>query len=77
MRLPALVHATFCFFLTLTDAPSRVQVMSCKLGEYLIGMAGLTFLSSYLRIESSMTLDVYKTFYVNKFVDHHAHEIVF
>jgi len=40
-------------------------------------MAGSTFISSYLRIESSMTLDVYKTFHVNKFVDHHAHEIVF
>jgi len=32
-----------------------------------------TFLPSYPRIESSMTLDVYEKNYLNKFVDHHAH----
>ena len=42
---------------------------------HLIGIAGDSFIPKDL--EYSDTLDSFRTFYVNKFVDYHAHEIAF
>ena len=44
---------------------------------HLIGVLGADFLPSYPKIDSTMSLDSFKSFYVNKYADHHAHEIVF
>jgi hypothetical protein len=46
-------------------------------GAHLIGMAGTDFLPSYPKLDSSMSLCSFKSFYVNKYADHHAHEIAF
>ncbi|KAF9038038.1 hypothetical protein BJ165DRAFT_1416799 [Panaeolus papilionaceus] len=44
-------------------------------GAHLIGCAGDGFLP--VDFESSNSLDAFPQFYVNKYVDHHAHEIAF
>ena len=44
---------------------------------HLIEVLGADFLPSYPKIDSTMSLDSFKSFYVNKYADHHAHEIVF
>ncbi|KAF8886311.1 hypothetical protein BD779DRAFT_1611774 [Infundibulicybe gibba] len=44
-------------------------------GAHLIGMAGTEFLPHYFTLHQS--LDAFELFYVNKFIDHHAHEIAF
>lgn len=47
-------------------------------GAHLIGVAGHTeYLPSQPKIDFLMPLDSFKSFYVNKFADHHAHEIAF
>lgn len=46
-------------------------------GAHLIGVPGADFLPSYPKIDSTMSLDSFKSFYVNKYADHHAHEITF
>ena len=46
-------------------------------GAHLIGVPGADFLPSYPKIDSTMSLDSFKSFYVNKYADHHAHEIAF
>jgi len=47
-------------------------------GAHLIGVAGHTeYLPSQPKIDFLMALDSFKSFYVNKFADHHAHEIAF
>jgi hypothetical protein len=42
---------------------------------HLIGIAGNSFIPKNLRYSDS--LDAFRTFYVNKFIDYHAHEIAF
>ena len=44
---------------------------------HLIGIAGHNFLPSHPKIDFLMALDSFKSFYVNKFADHHAHETTF
>jgi hypothetical protein len=47
-------------------------------GAHLIGVAGHTpsdYLPSQPKIDFLMALDLFKSFYVNKFADHHAHSL--
>ena len=46
-------------------------------GAHVIGVSGWHFLPSDLVFNFSRSLDAFKTFYVNKYVDHHSHEIAF
>ncbi|KAJ3513244.1 hypothetical protein NLJ89_g3056 [Agrocybe chaxingu] len=46
-------------------------------GAHLIGVAGSHFLPSNPKLDFSMSLDAFKSFYVNKYADHHSHEIAF
>ena len=46
-------------------------------GAHLIGVADTNYLPSQPKIDCLMALDSFKSFYVNKFADHHAHEIAF
>ena len=46
-------------------------------GAHLIGVPGGNFLPSYPKIDCTISLDLFKSFYVNKYADHHAHEIAF
>jgi hypothetical protein len=45
-------------------------------GAHLIGAAGPHLLLER-DFDFSKSLDAFRTFYVNKFIDHHAHEIAF
>jgi len=54
-----------------------IHLDSILRGAHLIGVSGSHFLPSDLVFNFSRSLDAFKTFYVNKYVDHHAHEIVF
>ncbi|KAJ7650467.1 hypothetical protein FB45DRAFT_859230 [Roridomyces roridus] len=44
---------------------------------HLIGMAGKEFVPADELFNSSHSLDAFKVFYINKYADHHAHEIAF
>ena len=44
---------------------------------HLIGVSGSNFLPSYPKVDGLMALDSFKSFYVNKYADHHTHEIAF
>jgi len=46
-------------------------------GAHLIGVSGSHFLPPRTEFTFSDSLDAFKTFFVNKYVDHHAHEIAF
>jgi hypothetical protein len=46
-------------------------------GTHLIGVSGTHFLPKVPDFTFNKSLDVFTSFYVNKYVDHHAHEIVF
>jgi len=46
-------------------------------GAHLIGVSGSQFLPSGPLFKFSRSLDAFKTFYINKLVDHHAHEMAF
>jgi len=55
-----------------------IHLDSILRGAHLIGVAGANFfLPSQPKIDCSMALDSFRTFYVNKYADHHAHEIAF
>ncbi|KAF8809162.1 hypothetical protein BYT27DRAFT_7255031 [Phlegmacium glaucopus] len=54
-----------------------IHLDSILRGAHLIGVAGSQFLPSDPLFNFSRSLDAFKTFYVNKYVDHHAHEIAF
>ncbi|KAF8881638.1 hypothetical protein BD779DRAFT_1445352, partial [Infundibulicybe gibba] len=54
---------------------SMVHIDCIFRGAHLMGMAGDEFLPHYFTLHHS--LDGFETFYVNKFIDHHAHEIAF
>ncbi|KAJ7750937.1 hypothetical protein DFH07DRAFT_869023 [Mycena maculata] len=59
-------------------APSLAVVhLDCLLrGAHLIGVAGRDFVPIH-NFDFSDSLDAFKAFYVNKYADHHAHEIAF
>ena len=44
-------------------------------GAHLVGVPGSSFLP--YNLDHTQALDAYKTFYINKFIDYHAHEIAF
>ena len=46
-------------------------------GAHLIGVAGSTFLPSNPKVDFLTSLNSFKSFYVNKYADHHAHEIAY
>jgi len=46
-------------------------------GAHLVSVSGSGFLLLDRTLTFSKSLDVFSTFYVNKYVDHHAHEIAF
>ncbi|KAF8270754.1 hypothetical protein EI94DRAFT_1570067 [Lactarius quietus] len=46
-------------------------------GAHLIGIPEGDFLPSHPKIDCTISLDSFKSFYVNKYADHHMHEIVF
>ena len=46
-------------------------------GAHLIGVSGTGLLPNDLDFTFDKSLDAFKSFYVNKYVDHHAHEIAF
>ncbi|KAJ7714662.1 hypothetical protein B0H16DRAFT_1807649 [Mycena metata] len=58
--------------------PSLAVVhLDCLLrGAHLIGVAGRDFIPIH-QFDFSDSLDAFKAFYVNKYADHHAHEIAF
>ncbi|KAK7040508.1 hypothetical protein R3P38DRAFT_2894781 [Favolaschia claudopus] len=60
------------------DAPSlEVVHVDCLLrGAHLIGVAGRDYIPIH-DFAFSDSLDAFKAFYVNKYADHHAHEIAF
>jgi hypothetical protein len=45
-------------------------------GAHLIGVAGKDFIPIH-RFDFSDSLDTFRAFYVNKYADHHSHEIAF
>lgn len=55
---------------------SSVIHLDCVLrGAHLLGIFGNAFVP--LTLHYSDTLDVFKAYYVNKYIDHHAFEVVF
>ncbi|KAI0072467.1 hypothetical protein K474DRAFT_1686626 [Panus rudis PR-1116 ss-1] len=52
-----------------------IHLDSILRGAHLIGVAGAGFIPRELNFSES--LDAFKRFYVNKFADHHSHEIAF
>ncbi|KAJ6617651.1 hypothetical protein B0H10DRAFT_1796991 [Mycena sp. CBHHK59/15] len=51
--------------------------LDCQLrGAHLIGVTGWDFIPVH-NFDFSDSLDTYKAFYVNKYADHHSHEIAF
>ena len=46
-------------------------------GAHLIGVSGSNFLPMDATFDFSKSLDSFHTFYVNKYVDYHAHEVAF
>ncbi len=56
--------------------PGLCLIAQCMVrAAHLIGVSGDELLPHKVGPENS--LDVFKQFYVNKFADHHAHEIAF
>lgn len=53
-----------------------IPLDSIMRGAHLIGVAGEQFLPHH-NFDSSKSLDAFDTFYVNKYADHHSHEIAF
>ena len=54
-----------------------IQLDSILQSAHLIGIAGHNYLPSHPKMDFLMALDSFKSFYINKFADHHAHEIAF
>ena len=54
---------------------SIIHIDAILRGAHLIGIAGNSVVPDDL--EHTDTLNAFKTFFVNKFVDYHAHEIAF
>ncbi|KAJ7797100.1 hypothetical protein B0H14DRAFT_3549113 [Mycena olivaceomarginata] len=53
-----------------------VHIDSLLRGAHLIGVAGKEFVPA-MNFDFSDSLDAFQAFYVNKYADHHAHEIAF
>ena len=47
------------------------------LGAHLMGIAGATHWQFPHHLTFDRSLDAFQAFYVNKFIDHHAHEYAF
>ncbi|KAH9033641.1 hypothetical protein EDB85DRAFT_1864327 [Lactarius pseudohatsudake] len=54
-----------------------IHLDSILCGAHLIGVAGPHFLPSSPKVNYLTSLDSFKCFFVNKYADHHAHEIAF
>ena len=54
-----------------------IHLESILRSAHLIGVSGPNFLPSHPKVDCLMALDSFKLFYVNKYADHHAHEIAF
>jgi len=54
---------------------SIIHLDSMVCGAHLMGIAGTTRIPHHLMFDRS--LDAFQGFYVNKYIDHHAHEYVF
>ena len=54
---------------------SVVHLDTILQNAHLMGVAGSNFIPLDLNFHNS--LDAFQEFYVNKFIDHHSHEIVF
>ena len=52
-----------------------IHLESILRGAHLVGIAGSSFIP--YELDHTNALKAYNTFYVNKFVDYHAHEIAF
>ncbi|KIM34925.1 hypothetical protein M413DRAFT_79919 [Hebeloma cylindrosporum] len=56
-------------------AMSIIHIDSILRGAHLMGVSGTQFIPHHLTF--SDTLDAFRSFYVNKYIDHHSHEIAF
>ena len=56
-------------------AMSIIHLDSILHGAHLMGVSGSQFIPPHLKF--THTLDAFHAFYVNKYIDHHAHEIAF
>ena len=56
-------------------ASSVIHLDAIIRSAHLMGVAGTTFIPRHLTFDRS--LDAFKKFYVNKYIDHHAHELAF
>ena len=56
-------------------ALSIIHLDSMVRGAHLMGIAGTTRIPHNLTFDRS--LDAFQAFYVNKYIDHHAHEYAF
>jgi len=54
---------------------SVIHIDSILRGAHLMGIYGSHFIPHHLRFYH--TLDAFPSFYVNKYIDHHAHEVAF
>jgi hypothetical protein len=52
-----------------------IHLDSILRGAHIMGVSGQQFLPHHLNF--AHTLDAFHAFYVNKYIDHHAHEIAF
>ena len=63
------------FDLTGGCAMSMVHLDTILRSAHLMGVVGSNFIPSDLKFHNS--LDAFREFYVNKYIDHHSHEIAF
>jgi hypothetical protein len=56
-------------------AMSIIHLDSIVHGAHLMGFAGTSQIPNHLTFDRS--LDAFQAFYVNKYIDHHAHEYAF
>ena len=56
-------------------AMSIIHLDSIVRDAHLMGIAGTTQIPRHLTFDQS--LDAFQAFYVNKYIDHHAHEYAF
>ena len=54
---------------------SIIQLDSILCRVHLMGIAGKKHISNHLTLHNS--LDAFQAYYVNKYIDHHAHELAF
>ena len=54
-----------------------IHLDSILRSAHLIGVARHNYLPSHPKMDFLMALDSFKSFYINKFADHHVHEIAF